>query len=350
MKNVEEYRDKLVSDKLPPDPFTEIRVLALQSLRGINYWSRRPVTRMDLNIGAYENISSAAVPWFTDQLMAALPGLVEHQCSIGRRGGFIERLTRGTYAAHIVEHVALELQTAIGHDTGFGRTRGNGELAGYTVAFEHAHQLVGLRAAASALNIVQHAFIGTLDSAENALAELRMLAGTPDAPPLSSHVSCGITGGTARAETRAMLLELGVGAACDDHESLILELSPGYLLQAGLPYAASDIAIITDASLHDVPARYTDAERAARLVSMVADAVPRGGGVVCASDIPLVQQIVRDGGRVVHSFDMSDCATDSATDSATESATDSANSAAIRGARAAKCAANIIALVVSAAH
>lgn len=333
MKNV---ATATVSGQLPPDPFTEIRILTLQSLRGINYWSRRPVTRIDLSIGAYENISSAAVPWFTDQLVAALPGLVEHQCSIGRRGGFVERLTRGTYAAHIVEHVALELQAAIGHDTGFGRTRGNGELARYTVVFEHAHQLVGLRAAARALDIVQHAFAGTLHSArseENALAELGMLAGIADAPPLTGHVSCGITGGTARAETRAMLVELGV---C---ESLVLELSPGYLLQAGVPYATSDIALITDASLQDVPDRYTGAERAARLVSMIADAVPRGGSVVCASDIPLVHQIVRDSGRVVHSFDMSDCANDGGS-----------SNAAVRGDRAAKCAANVITLAANATH
>lgn len=327
---------ELVSGRLPPDPFTEIRVLALQSLRGINYWSRRPVTRMDLNIGAYENISSAAVPWFTDQLVAALPGLADHQCSVGRRGGFVERLTHGTYAAHIVEHVALELQTAIGHDTGFGRTRGSDELAGYTVVFEHAHQLVGLRAAASALNIVQHAFAGTLRSArlaENALAELGMIAATPDASPLTGHVSCGITGGTARAETRVILLQLGM---C---EPLVLDLSPEYLLQVGVPYATSDIAIITDASLHNVPERYTDAEHAARLVSMISDAVPRGGSVVCASDIPLVHEIVRDGGRVVHSYDMSDCASSG-----------SSGDAAIRGDRAAKCAANIIALTANAAH
>lgn len=317
-----------------PDPFTEIRIIALESLRGINYWSRRPVTRMDLNIGAYEEISSADVPRFTDQLIAALPGLVEHQCSVGHRGGFIERLNRGTYAAHIIEHVALELQTMIGHDTGFGRTRGSGALAEYTMIFEHAHQLTGLRAAAHALDVVQCAFAGTLHSAENALAELRMLAATPDVPSLTSRVLCGITGGTARAETRTrlleLLLELGVGNRPNDREALVPELSPGYLLHAGLPYAASAIAVILDASLTDVPERYTDAERAARLVSMVADAVPRGGSVVCASDIPLVHDIVRSQGRVIHSFDASGSAS---------------HDAAARADRAARCAARVLASV-----
>jgi len=94
---------------------------------------------MDVAVGAYEHISSADVPGVVDQLVAALPGLIEHECSIGERGGFVTRLRRGTYAPHIVEHVALELQTMIGHDVGFGRTRGGDVEGEYTIVFEHRH-------------------------------------------------------------------------------------------------------------------------------------------------------------------------------------------------------------------
>src|SRR4051812_10545512 len=61
-------------------------------------------------------------------------------------GGFIIRLKRGTYCAHIVEHVALELQTMIGHDVGYGRTRGGDGAGEYTLIFEHLNEAVGLRA------------------------------------------------------------------------------------------------------------------------------------------------------------------------------------------------------------
>ncbi len=291
-----------------PDPFAEIRVLTLESLRGFNYWSRRPVTRMDLNIGAYEEISSADVAWFTQQLLAALPGLVEHQCSPGHRGGFVERLERGTYTAHIVEHVALELQTLIGHDMGFGRTRGTGELGCYTIVLEHRSQMVGLRAAALGLDIVQRAFAGTLLGITAALSELGTLGAAPDAPRLESHVLCGITGGAGRAETLLALRELRETTR-DDGASSVIDLSPSYLLHAGLPYATSDVAIVLDARLIDVPELYRDPERAARLVSMVADAVPAGRVVVCASDIPEVHDLVRNYGRTVRTFQASsDCA------------------------------------------
>src|SRR5215210_8361207 len=109
---------------MTPDPLTEIRMTTLHATRGANYWSRRPVTRMDLLVGPYEDISSAQVDGVTERLVRTMPGLREHRCSIGERGGFILRLRRGTYAPHIIEHVALELQTMIGHDVGFGKTRG----------------------------------------------------------------------------------------------------------------------------------------------------------------------------------------------------------------------------------
>src|SRR5947207_15461691 len=111
-------------------------MMALHSTRGANYWSRMPVTRMDLNIGAYEHISSADVSGFTQSLVEAMPGLRDHRCSIGEPGGFITRLKRGTYCAHIVEHVALELQGMIGNEVGYGRTRGGDAVVECVCIFE----------------------------------------------------------------------------------------------------------------------------------------------------------------------------------------------------------------------
>ena len=273
-----------------PDPFHEIRLTALHGTRGANFWSSRAVTRMDLAVGAYEDISSTDVPGFTEQLLGAMPGLVEHRCSIGERGGFITRLRRGTYAPHIVEHVALELQTMIGHDVGYGRTRGGDAPGEYTLVFEHMHEAVGLRAAALALETVQRAFAGRLDSVAHATAELAALAATPAAPPLVQRVLCGITGGTGRGETRAALIARG---GCDADE-LIIDVAPSYLLQAGLPYSRSEIAIVLDASPTDVPERYREPERARRLVAVVADGVRRDGVVVVPAKEWEVQDLVRD--------------------------------------------------------
>ncbi len=281
-----------------PDPYAEIRLVSLRSLRGANFWSTRPITRLDVAVGAYDEISSAEVPGFTDALVRALPGLREHRCSIGERGGFITRLRRGTYAPHIAEHVGLELQTMVGHDVGFGRARGGDRDGEYTVVFEHMHAEVGTRAAALALEVVQRAFAGELETVDYAVAELESLTSTPDVPELRQRVVCGITGGEGRAEVRDELARRGLGG-----DELVVDVAPAYILNAGLPYARSEVAIVLDAKPVDVPDRYREEDRARQLVSVLADAVRRGGVVVCPAREWEVQDRARDAGCLVAVFD-----------------------------------------------
>jgi hypothetical protein len=274
-----------------PEVATEIRMTALHATRGTNFWSLRPVTRMDLVVGAYEHISSADVPGTTERLLAAMPGLIEHRCSIGERGGFVLRLQRGTYAPHIIEHVALELQTMMGHDVGFGRTRGGDVEGEYTLVFEHYHEQVGLRAAALALDTVHRAFEGALESVEAAVSELRAIGETAKMPPLEHRVLCGVTGGDGRAAAQALLRQ-----RLADPSALVVDVAPSYLLYQGLPYGRSRIAVILDATLTDVPLRYQEEERASRLVSVLADAVERRGTVICPAKAWDVQDYARDSG------------------------------------------------------
>jgi hypothetical protein len=280
---------------------TEIRIRTLNATRGANFWSTRPVTRMDLAVGAYEHISSADTPGVTERLVAALPGLTEHECSIGEPGGFVIRLRRGTYAPHITEHVALELQNMIGHDVGFGRTRGGDVEGEYTLVFEHIHEQVGLRAAALALETVQRAFDGTLEPSHvaSAVRELAALASTPDTPPIAQRVLAGVTGSTGRAECVA-LLHQALGVA--DDERLLIDVAPAFILYAGLPYARSRLAIILDTAVTDVPPRYREPGRARRLLATLIDGVPRHGFIVCPADELELQEEAREAGCRVAVF------------------------------------------------
>ncbi|HEU4631264.1 MAG TPA: hypothetical protein VFS08_16045, partial [Gemmatimonadaceae bacterium] len=219
-------------------------------------------------------------------------------CSVGRRGGFLARLRRGTYAAHGVEHVALELQTQLGHRVGYGRTRGSGVRGTYTVAFEHAHAAVGRRAAVLALDLVQRAFAGLPCAAAPALAELRQAAATPDDQPLDRAVWCGVTGGDARAVLRDELLRCGAAPGS------VVAVSPAELLQAGLPYARADCAVVLDVAPRDVPRPYRERERAERLLSVMADGVRRGGTLVAPAAARELCAYARDAGCRVVAVDM----------------------------------------------
>jgi hypothetical protein len=280
-----------------PQAATEIRMTTLHATRGKNFWSLRPVTRMDLEVGEYDRIHSADVDGVTERLMKTMPGLIEHQCSIGERGGFQIRLKRGTYAPHIIEHVALELQMMIGHEVGFGRTRGGDVEGEYTLVFEHVHEQVGLRAAALALEIVQQAFDGALETVEPAITELQAIAETSDTPPLHGRVLCGISGGDARVETQTLLRE-----RLKDDDALIIDVAPSYLLQAGLPYARSDMAILLDTTLPDVPERYQEFDRAVKLMNVLCDAVVTDGMVICPAKAWEIQDYARDNGARIAVF------------------------------------------------
>ena len=118
--------------------FRKIRVLG-----GPNVWANYPILEAWVDLGTLENASSDELPGFNERLMAWLPSLIEHRCSVGERGGFFERLRRGTWMAHILEHVGLELQSLAGTPVGFGRTRETSEKGVYKVAVEFELEEVG---------------------------------------------------------------------------------------------------------------------------------------------------------------------------------------------------------------
>lgn len=110
------------------------------ALRGPNIWANFPVLEAWVDLGDLKDSPSDSLPGFNDRLMSWLPSMIEHRCSVGERGGFFERLRRGTYQAHILEHVTLELQSLAGSVVGFGRARETLGDGYYKVAIEYEEE------------------------------------------------------------------------------------------------------------------------------------------------------------------------------------------------------------------
>ncbi|PLC53678.1 cyanophycin synthetase [Pollutimonas nitritireducens] len=100
-----------------------MKLIEKRLLRGPNLYTRRPCIKAIIDLEELDGQSSADLGDFTDGLCALLPSLDRHRCSVGKAGGFVQRLRDGTYLAHIVEHVTLELQCLAGSEAGFGRAR-----------------------------------------------------------------------------------------------------------------------------------------------------------------------------------------------------------------------------------
>ncbi|MBL7763477.1 MAG: cyanophycin synthetase [Chitinophagaceae bacterium] len=153
-----------------------MQILEIKVLRGPNYWSvRRPkLIQMKLDLEEMEEQPTNKIPGFRERLEKLIPSLYEHRCSEGVPGGFFSRVDAGTWMGHVIEHIALEIQTLAGMDTGFGRTRGAGEKAGvYYVIFSYMEEDAGVYAAKAAFRIAQALIEGKEYNLEEDIQQMR---------------------------------------------------------------------------------------------------------------------------------------------------------------------------------
>ena len=152
-----------------------MKIVEIKVLRGPNYWSvRRPkLIQMKLDLEEMESRPTNTIPGFRERLQELFPSMYEHRCSVGERGGFFQRVDEGTWMGHVIEHIALELQTLAGMETGFGRTRGTGKEGEYFVVFNYVEEEAGVYAAKAAVRIAQALIDATEHNLEQDIMNLR---------------------------------------------------------------------------------------------------------------------------------------------------------------------------------
>lgn len=134
-----------------------MKILKIQALRGPNLWSirRTKLIQMRLDLEELEERPTDKIEGFRERIEALLPSLIEHRCSEGCYGGFFQRVDRGTWMGHVIEHIALEIQTLAGMDVGFGRTRETKTSGVYNVVFNYLEEKVGVYAAKASVRIAE---------------------------------------------------------------------------------------------------------------------------------------------------------------------------------------------------
>ena len=231
-------------------PDLDIREIHL--LRGPNIWANYPVLEAWVDLGSLKDASSEEIPGFNERLKSWLPGMIEHRCSVGERGGFFQRLDRGTYPAHILEHVTLELQTLAGHPLGFGKARETCVEGLYKVIVRYLDEVVVQECLRSARELLLAAYTGgTFDVA----AEVTRLQDVVDRNALGPSTKAIVDAAKERGipwrrlQEGRSLIQLGQGAkqrriwtAESDRTGAIAEyiaqdkdLTRTFLRQAGVP-------------------------------------------------------------------------------------------------------------------
>lgn len=134
-----------------------MKIEKIQALRGPNIWSirRKKLIQMRLNLEEMENFPTNKIEGFRENIEKLLPSLIKHRCSEGVEGGFFHRIEMGTWIGHVIEHIALEIQTLAGMETGFGRTRETKTPGIYNVVFDYIEENAGIYAAEQAVEIAR---------------------------------------------------------------------------------------------------------------------------------------------------------------------------------------------------
>jgi len=191
-----------------------IEFLRVTHLRGPNIWTYRPVLEAWVDIGDLEDSPSNTLPGFYERLSSWLPGLIEHRCGVGERGGFLLRLREGTWPAHILEHVVIELQNLAGMKVGFGKARSTSVRGVYKVAVRTRNEEVGRACLEAGRDLVMAAIEDRPFDVAGTVERLRDLA---DRLCLGPSTACIVDAATDRGIphirlTDGNLVQLGYGA------------------------------------------------------------------------------------------------------------------------------------------
>lgn len=197
--------------------FDDIQLQRINYLRGPNLWTYRPVLEVWLDLGQLEDFPSNRIPGFTDRLTTLLPALIEHHCGVGERGGFIQRLTEGTWAGHVLEHVVIELLNLAGMPTGFGQTRSTSQHGVYRMVFRARDEQVARAALAEGHRLLMAAINDDPFDAAAVQAAVEAVKAKVEDCYLGPSTACIVSAATDRGIphmrlNQGNLVQLGYGA------------------------------------------------------------------------------------------------------------------------------------------
>jgi cyanophycin synthetase len=152
-----------------------MKIIDIKAMRGPNYWSvrRHKLVVMKLDLEEMEKYPSNLIPGFSERLEAMFPTMKSHRCSEEFEGGFFHRVKDGTWMGHVIEHIALEMQTLAGMDCGFGRTRTTGVDGIYHVVFSYMEEKVGIYVARAAVRVCESLIKGSEYDLEEDIQKMR---------------------------------------------------------------------------------------------------------------------------------------------------------------------------------
>lgn len=211
-----------------------MKIIDTRCFLGRNIYSHKPAIKLIVDLGKYKDIPTNEIEGFNERLFSAFPNIAKHTCNTGKEGGFSERVERGTYLAHVLEHLILEIQLIFNYRVKYGKTKFFKEPAQYCVIFEYENKDFALACACGAVKIL-NAFIKNKNfDTEKFLNGLNEIKYSTDLGPSTAAIAreAGRRGIPVTRLDNGSLIRLGYGKY-------------GRLMRATLSDATSSLAVDT---------------------------------------------------------------------------------------------------------
>lgn len=155
-----------------------MKILELRVMSGPNYWSiqRHKLIVMLLDLEEMESKPTNTLPGFHQRLEKLIPTLSNHLCTDNVAGGFLNRVKCGTWMGHVIEHIALEIQSLADMDTCFGRTVETDKKGIYHIVFSYEEARAGKYAAKAAVKIAEALIEGQEYNVQADIDKLKQIA------------------------------------------------------------------------------------------------------------------------------------------------------------------------------
>jgi len=225
-----------------------VEIIKIEPFRGRNIYSHRPVIRAVADLGEHYDTPTRQIEGFNERLLEMLPGLAKHVCSLGYEGGFVDRLAEGTYLAHVAEHMVLELQSVLGYDVHYGKSRVVEEPSLYHIIFEYKNEKAATECLLAVSDMVNMLIAGEMPDIENIKKRLAKVAAESGMGP----------------STEALYEEArrrNIPVVCLEHSS-VLRLGTGKYtryLEASLSDSSSCVAVDIAGNKHLTKQRLSEA-------------------------------------------------------------------------------------------
>ena len=155
-------------------------IISIQPYKGRNIHSHKPVIKAVVDLGNLYDTATKQIDGFNERLLRILPGLKSHVCSRGYEGGFVERLEEGTYLTHVTEHMVLELQSIMGYELNYGKSRATDKPSVYYLVFEYKNEKLAIECLLVSVEIINMLIAGEMPDIDVISNHLRQIAAQSD--------------------------------------------------------------------------------------------------------------------------------------------------------------------------